>query len=533
MSAVSAIFAVARADFLERVRRYSFFLTVLFAVLLGYGAATGRIAIKLGDYRGVYTSAWIGTMVALVTTCFVSLVGFYIVKNAIDRDRQTGVGQILAATPLSKTSYLLGKFLSNFAILASMVFVLAVWALLMQFFVGEDPHRDFVALLLPFLLVALPTMALTAALAVLFETLPLLRGGVGNVIWFFVFSMGIGLPEISGHRWLDPMGLMTVGNSMMAAARAAIPGYKDGFSLTIAPGHSQVAEALRWQGVHWTSEHLLMRVGCLFAAVLITLLAALFFDRFDATRFLAPSLPKIKQRVPAQAAASNATSNGSTVASRSGSSVHLTPLVSAQHSNAFGRILAAELRLGLKGFRWWWYAIAAGLLIAQIFVPLGAARGLLLGAAWIWPILIWSAMGTRESRFGTGALLFSSPRILLRQLPACFLAGFAIAVLTGAGIALRLLIVGQFADLLAWLAGALFLPALALASGIISGTGKAFEALLTVLWYIGPMNRTPGFDFTGSASGPFTVRYAMIYLLISAALLLTAFFTRARQLRSS
>jgi hypothetical protein len=232
-----------------------------------------------------------------------------------------------------------------------MVFVLAIWALLMQFFVGEDPHHDFVGLLLPFLLVALPTMTLTAALAVLFETLPLLRGGVGNVIWFFVFSMGIGLPEISGHRWLDPMGLMTVGNSMMAAARAAIPGYKDGFSLTIAPGHSQVAEALRWQGVHWTPEHLLMRVGCLFAAVLITLLAALFFDRFDATRFLAPSLPKIKQRVAARAAASNAASNGSAVASRPGSSVHLTSLASAEHSNAFGRILAAELRLALKGFR--------------------------------------------------------------------------------------------------------------------------------------------------------------------------------------
>jgi len=78
--------------------------------------------IRLGDYRGVYTSAWIGVMVSMVTTCFVSLVGFYIVKNAIDRDRQTGVGQILATTPLSKSSYLLGKFLSNFAVLASMVY---------------------------------------------------------------------------------------------------------------------------------------------------------------------------------------------------------------------------------------------------------------------------------------------------------------------------------------------------------------------------------------------------------------------------
>jgi ABC-type Fe3+/spermidine/putrescine transport system ATPase subunit len=200
------------------------------------------------------------------------------------------------------------------------------------------------------------------------------RASSGRVLWneTDIAHNPDALRSVLGYLPQD-FGVYPNLNAYVTAARAAIPGYKDGFALTIAPGHSQVAEALRWQGVHWTSEHLLMRVGCLFAAVLITLLAALFFDRFDATRFLAPSLPKIKQRMAARAAASNAVSSGSAVASRSGSSVHLTPLASAQHSNAFGRILAAEVRLALKGFRWWWYAIAAGLLIAQIFVPLGPA----------------------------------------------------------------------------------------------------------------------------------------------------------------
>ena len=84
------VYHVARADFLERVRRYSFLITLLFAVYLGYAAATGRIMIQLGGHRGVFTSAWVGALVALVTTCWISLVGFYIVKGAIDRDRQTG-----------------------------------------------------------------------------------------------------------------------------------------------------------------------------------------------------------------------------------------------------------------------------------------------------------------------------------------------------------------------------------------------------------------------------------------------------------
>ena len=172
MNTGRVIFALARADFLERVRRYSFLLTMLFALFLGYAAATRRITIGLDGYRGVYTSAWIGALVALATTCFVSLVGFYIVKGSVDRDRVTGVGQILAATPLSKPAYAMGKFLSNFAVLAAMVAMLAVCALLMQIFVLEDTQTHTFRLLSPFVMVALPAMMLTAAIAVLFEMLP-------------------------------------------------------------------------------------------------------------------------------------------------------------------------------------------------------------------------------------------------------------------------------------------------------------------------------------------------------------------------
>jgi hypothetical protein len=531
VTAARSIYAVARADFLERVRRYSFLLTLLFAIFLGYGAATGRIAVHLGDYRGVYTSAWIGALVAIVTTSFVSLVGFYIVKNALDRDRHTRVGQILAATPLSKVSYMLGKFLSNFAVLSSMVLVLALAAVAMQFYAAEDPHLDTIALLAPFVIIALPAMALTAALAVLFETLPIVRGGIGNILWFFVWAiLGIGLPEMSGRHWLDPMGMMTVADSMIAGAREFIPGYKNSFSLTIADTPSQIVETFRWHGVPWTSQAILLRLGWTALAVLIAMLAALFFDRFDSARGLTPSTRKTKL-LPA-APVTGFAKAGSAPPFHSAAVVHLTPLIAGAQHNALLRIFIAELRLSLKGFRWWWYAVAAGLLIAQFFAPLEISRGPLLASAWLWAILIWSAMGSRESRFGTRSLLFSCANILPRQLPACFLAGLAIAILTGAGAGLRLLITGNSSGLFAWFAGALFLPSLALALGVWSGTGKPYEGLLTAIWYVGPLNHTPGLDFTGAASGPRTIHYAFVYIALSAGLLVFAFFTRARQLRS-
>jgi hypothetical protein len=148
-------------------------------------------------------------------------------------------------------------------------------------------------------------------------------------------------------------------------------------------------------------------------------------------------------------------------------------------------------------------------------------------------VLLWSAMGSRETRFATGQLVFSSARILSRQLPACWTAGVAVALLAGGGAALRLLLAGQTAGLLAWIAAAVFIPALALALGVWSGTGKVFEGLYTALWYIGPMNRVPGLDFTGAANGPRTAHYAIVYLALAAALLIAAFLGRRRQLRAA
>ena len=529
MTALRSIYAVACADFLERVRRYSFLVTLVFAVCLGYATAKGKISLQLDEYRGVYTSAWIGTLVALVTACFVSLVGFYIVKNSVERDRSTGVGQILAATPLSKLSYAFGKFLSNFAVLTAMLVVLALSALAMQFLFAEDPRVDLWALLAPFLLMALPAMALTAAMALLFEMVPVLRGGVGNVVWFFGWTFGIALPALTGLRWLDPIGIFTVMQSLSAEARRYVPGYHGGMAFQIDSGQIHVAQGLLWPGIPWTWDAILLRLMWFGVAAVLALFAALAFDRFDSARAGASTTRKHKGELSTAPAGGAAVS----VAPPVTAAIHLTSLASGAQTNAFGRLFAAELRLALKGFRWWWYAIAAGLLVAQIFSPLEVARGPLLATAWFWPVLIWSAMGTRESRFGTRGLLFSSPRILLRQLPACYMAGFAVAALTGSVVAVRLLITGQRIGLIAWLAGAFFLPSLALASGIVSGTGKIFEALLTVLWYVGPMNHTPGLDFTGAANGALTPHYALIYFAMGAALLAIALLTRSRQLRSN
>jgi hypothetical protein len=559
VSQVRAITAIARADFLERVRRYSVLLTLLFATFLGYAAATGRIMIQLGGHRGVYTSAWVGSLVALVTTCWVSLVGFYIVKGGIDRDRQTGVGQVLAATPLSKPAYTLGKFLSNFAVLASMVLVLALAAVVMQIFIHEDSHLDFFALLSPFVVVALPAMLLTAAVAVLFETLPVLRGGAGNVVWFFVWAfLGVALSAITGIEWLDPLGNMTIAHSMQQGAWAHIPDYKGGFAFTIADKPVAVVQSFRWEGVPWTASQILLRLAWCGVAIVLVLLAAAVFDRFDSAGWLgrAPSRRKVAHAAAGGAFAHGATLGNGTVPPLAASATaaaaivgpaaistrltvariapaRLTALAAGDRSSAFVRLLVAELKLAVKGLHWWWYAVAAGLLIAQATAPLAAARQQLLGTSWLWLVLVWSSMGARETRFGTRALLFSSARILPRQILACWLAGFLLAVVFGSAAGLRILATQGAGAMVPWLAGAALLPSIALALGVWSGTSKAFEGILTAMWYIGPMNRVSGIDYTGSSNGPQTMHYVVVYFVIAVASFVAAAAIRARQIRAN
>lgn len=511
-----------RADFLERVRRYNFLVTLAATVWLGYLVGAGKLELWIGSVRGAFNSAWIATTMALVVNTFLSLAGFYIVKSSVDRDRQTGVGQILATTPMSKPLYTLGKTLSNLAVLGAMLAVLFVAAIAIQLVVGEDRRVDLLQIAMPFLLLSLPVLALVAAAAVLFETIPGLRGGVGNVVWFIVWSalipMGIQLGGL-----LDPLGINLVNRDLESAAAAAFGPAKRGFALG-GIKHTEPIQIMRWEGIDWSAEMLLSRLVWVLAAAGVALAAALFFDRFDSAR------GRLGVRTARKRAnAANGEAEEAAPAFVPVPAVHLTPLPEASRRFRFLGVLRAELQLLLNGRRWWWVG-AAGFLIATLTAPLESVQRVVLPLAWMWPMLLWSSLGARETRWDTTSLLFSAARPLGRQLPATWLAGVALAVLTGSGAAIRFLAAGQWDSLGAWAVGALFIPALALALGLWSGTSKLFEAIYLVIWYIGPMNQVPAMDYTGATPAGLAGGMPVVYLGITVLLLMAAVVGRQRQL---
>lgn len=530
MNAARVLYHMVRADFLERVRRYSFLVTLAAALYLAYAVAAEKVWIVVGHgYRGVYNSAWIGALMSVCCSTFLSLVGFYIVKNSVQRDTDTRVGQILAATPMRKDFYTFAKTLSNFAALACMVVILMLAAPAMQLVRAEAHSFSLWKLWSPFIFLALPAMLLTAGVAVLFETLPVLRGGVGNVVYFFLWTAALALGATGVD---DPAGLQLIYRSTRNALHALDPGGPENFNFSLTIGGERAARTFPWNGIDWTFHVLLVRLLWVVTAAGLALLASAFFHRFDPAR----SWRKSQTQIATGAIESSSEDRAvSFAAPDSIASSRLTPLfrnlgstsVGSSQNSRFPQLVVSELRLMLKGQRWWWYAGAAGLLVGQLVAPERGVRAGFLLCAWIWPILLWSQMGCREARYATSALLFSSERSLSRQLPALWSAGVLIALLTASGVGTRLLLAFDWRPLAAWFVGALFIPSLALALGIWSGSSKAFEAIYTVWWYIGPAHQIPGLDFMGATPASSS---AGVYALAVGALLIAAYWRRRQSL---
>ncbi len=529
MNTLRVLYHLALADFYERARRYRFLLTLAAVIYMGVLVNNGTMFFRLwsGDlnplsstYRGEFNSAWIGTMTVLMTNTFLGLFGFYLVNDCIERDIRTGVGQIIATTPISRAAYLVGNWVSNFVVLSVLELILAAAAAIMVL-LQREAALDLGALLMPFLAVALPYMALTAALAVVFETVPWLRGAAGNALYFFLwlslittFMLGTELPFLK-----DPMGFNVFSASLYAGARAAFPNETiGGMSVQIDPTHNAQSKVFTWSGLAWTPVIVGKQWLWVVLGLGLILLSALWFARFDPSREglrRARGKPKeAKEGEPAEPR---------TKAPRI-ALPNLSPLVSKlAQVNPFLGVLFAELRMLLNGRHWWWWAITAGLNIAILSNPLSAAQPYLLPFVWLWPLAIWSEMGNRERKANTSQMVFSSARPVLRQLPAAWLAGVLATALFGMAGAVVFVSNGDLPGLAGWVGAVVFVPTLALALGVFSSGSRVFEVVYLIWWYAGPFQKAPGLDFTTGAP--------QVYLLAAAGLLLLSAYWRGRQVR--
>lgn len=494
--------ALAVSDFRERARRPAFLVTLLAVLALGYAAAPPTSAdyalLSVGGYRGEYDGEYLGTVLALMGGMWLSFAGFYVVKNAVARDEATGVGQILAATPMSKATYTLGKFLSNLMVLSVLTAILALMAPVMQLLRGESTTIDPTGLFLPFVLFPIPMLALTAALAVFFETLGPLRGGLGNVVWFFGWLAGVGTLALQRSS-VDPLGFGAVAGSMRSDLLAQHPQASD---VALSAGliiQEHPLKTFDFSGLDVTVGLLAGRFALLALAVGLALLAALRFARFDPSRKTRSTTPPGSnidpENVPSGEASGAAPATLAT-ADLPNPAATVLPGAAAVRGGVLGGLIVGELRVLLRGVPWWWMLGALALTVASLVVPATWVAFPMLPLAWVWPVVIWSRLGTQQHEHSVDVLVGSGPTRRLRTV-AEWLAGLLLAAFAGLGPFLRMGVATDWVGVAAWFGGVAFIPSLALALGVLGRSGRLFQGVYLMLWY-SVMNSVATLDFMGA-----------------------------------
>ncbi|KYG37507.1 hypothetical protein AZF08_23540 [Bacillus gaemokensis] len=493
------------------MRSYPFLIVIGLTIFLGYAcvpaASSGYEVFQLGGVRGIYNSNWLGGMGTMISSLLLWLFGFYMLRSQVSDDQRLGVGQLIAASPISKFQYIFSKTISNFVVLVVIEIVFIIAFIIMQFIRGEDFSFQLGGYVYPLLYIVFPSLALLASLTTFFDVFPGLKGVVGNIIFFFLWVLlGIMAMEQPNDYW-DVFGLNVIGSDMFQDAASKFEFLSRGEenrSFGYYPIEGQM-QTFQWDGVDWTSDILITRFIWFGITLLLIWLTSLVFHRFGTSSRGEKKINELRQ------------DNELIAVSEHNTELFTLTSITRTKGVSMLRLVKAELSIMLKGFTIWWYAIAIGLIAFGLICPVDISKGW-LPIIMIWPIAIWSQMATREQFYRTNQIIYSSCSPFYMFF-ATWISGIIVGLIISSGIIIQFILIEDISFLLSWLSGIVFISTLALTLGVWSRTRKLFEVLYMLWWYLGPVNSLSYLDFLGVSTSYFILYAAMSIVLLCIAII--------------
>lgn len=474
---------LASADLKDRLRSpYVILALLVMVVLTSYylpEKSASYVTLIAMNTRGIYNSAWVGVVVAILGAMLFTLPAFYLVKNALERDHRLGVWQLVFSSPIRKFTYLCSKAFSNFALLSFLAVIVAITALPIQLFRGEASEIQAAQLFLPTLFITLPSMFLVSCLAVFFEAAQGLRAGAGNILYFFLWA-GLLIPSLAvSSSFPDPLGVSALLKDILYSISSQ-PSLQD---VNIGVTDNIKVSTFTWTGFEWTAAYLLGRLGWMLAGLLLLGWGAAIYQA-----------PRKTLYRPAQ--------------------ISRKPVKDLRPEPVWLTVLKLELRIALKGVPLGLLGLAAALWAAGFVFP-----AIMLPLLLIAPVLVLSRLGSSAYQHQLPGVLFTTlngEKLLFFKWGA----GVLISAILCSSVFLRFLATGQVLEALAVLTAALFTATLTTTLGAISQNHTLFEVLYFVLWYLGAFNHWPVLDYTAPAAIPVALGVSVL-LLFSAQTLQT------------
>ena len=548
------LIAVARTDLRRRLRSRSTLALVLATAVLGLIAGVDgfELVFRPGDerhYVGAPTAALVGLETGVAGAYLSVLFGYFIFRGRLSADHRLGVTRVTATTPVSDPAYLLGKWLSHVAVAGLALVALAAAATVTHAQSGVGGASP-LAVFGPVLVLGLPAAGLVAGVTLLFESTETLSGTLGSVVYLgavlATFVLGVSThatapaapPTLAAAS--DLYGTVAAGQATADALAATAPSYPGGppglFSRFVGlPAGSTQTFDYRGGLPAWT---LLQRAGLLVVGAGVALVATLPYDRWrpvtddDRHDRLSGLVRQVRGVVSVVSGAASATTVADdTTTDTENTTADTGPRVARRRSASVWRLFRQELRGKLRGRPWWWYLGAVAIVVAA--VAASPPRRQFVAVATAWPVFVWSSLGIRATHRSRAALVHSSPAVA-RQLFAEWAVGVCVAavvclpaVLVGGVDPTSMASVASFGGvvtdgkLLAVVTVLLFPASVALASGILTGTPRAFEGAYLLLWYVGPLN-VASLDFAGASTTALSTAAPAPFVAVAAVALVAA-----------
>ncbi|HTK82140.1 MAG TPA: hypothetical protein VL633_07610 [Bacteroidota bacterium] len=506
------VLTIARTEVLFRIRTLGALITILVVAIGVYfivpDISTGRTLIQVDNGRVFYTSAAVALGTAMFCTLFMSIIGFYVVGNAFRRDIITRTGFVIAATPVSDSRYILGKFLGSACYLSVIMLTCMVSSMVMFLIRGEGSLEPFVFLRI-YLWLVLPTIAYCSAIALAFEALPLLSGRFGDVLYFFVWGGLLGVSGASidnnfGAVWinlLDVVGIVPIIGFMRETFQTT--------SLSIGSTSFNAAKApILLNDLPWSLSLIGQRMAALVLPIVFLALARSWFHRFNPTRIKLSArqsrksiLGRINRLFKPATRLIAPLSSG-----KAASSASIPGAVRAD--------LVATLTLSP-------FAIVAIIVFAciSLLVDTETLRAGLLPAIAIAVVIALADITTRDYASGMMSLLSTAPHLKKDYILWKFASALVI-VLAFTAIPIVRLIMSFPNSGISLVIGTLLLAAAAVSGGVLTRSQKPFMAAFLMLLYITLNAKDVAFfDFMGIyGKSPATTQlgYAVVTFLLIA-----------------
>ncbi|MDO6492490.1 MULTISPECIES: hypothetical protein [unclassified Cellulophaga] len=500
---MNSFFSIVKLDYIQRTRSYAFLITLCASLAIAYTFVPEPNAnystIRIADYIGVYNSAWFGYVTAIMTSIFLSLIGFYLVNSAIKTDINTKVGQIIATTRIKNFSYLLSKVLSNFLVLLTIALVVFIMSIILFFLYNDNYSFNLLQFIKPYALITAPALFCIAVIAVVFELVLSKYSVLQNVLFFIIYSTLILFsPKTENSYTLDILGSNVVIHQLEKQVKTITKSTTDtNLAIGYIVGNTSNLNKFEFNGIDFPTSFVVSRFLLVVLGLIIILVLSKFFHRFNITKYSTSKEQEKSINKP------NTTHQ-----------INLKELSNAQINYSIYPLLKAEMLLILrKGKKWLWIINILGMLLL-LFLPIAVSFKFILPILWFLQVHRISDLSVKETTYNVDYFSYSAYKPISRVLFSQLLAGVCLFIFLALPLILRLAINLNFSSVVSILLGSIFIVLLVVTLGILSKGKKLFEVLFFMITYAN-INNINYADYFGALGSTNLFNCKMMLLLVS------------------